>query len=276
MARFVSLETIILTSTFFICVFSIWTNYCAAFSVSDLKRFHCDDFCKIVACESIADCSKGRIIRNASYCGCCDACIKFLEINEPCEKPVEGSLKDIKAPRCKDGLKCINGKCSQDTDLMSRCLLLRKWMEEKRTEEDFVEDLWLPECDEDGSFKAKQVKKRKAICYNKQGTKLFGQEEPVYAKDMSCACSRHLDYLNQSMGISFNIHPQEHCTKTGDFERLQCIKDLCYCANPITGEVESRIVKTAYISKLPCYAGALTKQELVSEAIILEEKIMIF
>ncbi|CAL1291105.1 unnamed protein product [Larinioides sclopetarius] len=203
MARFVSLETIILTSTFFICVFSIWTNYCAAFSVSDLKRFHCDDFCKIVACESIADCSKGRIIRNASYCGCCDACIKFLEINEPCEKPVEGSLKDIKAPRCKDGLKCINGKCSQ-------------------------------------------------------------------------ACSRHLDYLNQSMGISFNIHPQEHCTKTGDFERLQCIKDLCYCANPITGEVESRIVKTAYISKLPCYAGALTKQELVSEAIILEEKIMIF
>ncbi|GBM12217.1 hypothetical protein AVEN_21022-1 [Araneus ventricosus] len=67
------------------------------------------------------------------------------------------------------------------------------------------------------------------------------------------------------MGIYSNIHPQEHCTKTGDFERLQCIRDLCYCAKPITGEVGSRVVKTAYISKLPCYDKKLHGKSIQKE-----------
>ncbi|KAF8790043.1 hypothetical protein HNY73_005127 [Argiope bruennichi] len=223
-------------------------------SASDLQKFRCyDGFCKAVACESITNCSKGRIIPNASYCGCCDACIKILEENEECDEHLMGSLRDIKAPRCKDGLKCINGKCTQDDNVKGPCLLLLNLMKEKRTEEDFADDLWLPECDENGGFKAKQIKKRKALCYNRQGEKLYGQEEPEFASNMTCGCSRHLDNLRKENPISFNTMPQEHCTETGDFERMQCIGDLCFCASPVTGEVNSRVVKTAYISRLPCY-----------------------
>ncbi|GIX93325.1 uncharacterized protein CDAR_287971 [Caerostris darwini] len=224
-----------------------------ALCISLQERLRCSkEFCSNVVCEPLAECSKGRIVPNATYCGCCSACVITLGENEKCVEPVPGSLRDIKVPECKAGLKCIQGKCSPVTDSIPPCLLLRKTIKSKSGEENYADNLWIPECDEDGTFKATQRKKQKVLCYDKQGNKIFGQAAP-HTKSMTCGCSRYLENLKIKNLLTFNIHRQEHCSAIGNFDQIQCIKDICYCAHPVTGQVEGRVVKSHYISKLPCY-----------------------
>lgn len=66
------------------------------------------------------------------------------------------------------------------------------------------------------------------------------------------ACSRYMLEKQRKNPSTYNIKPQEHCSQTGSFERLQCINDLCYCADEETGEVTGRVVPIKYFDKLPC------------------------
>ncbi|GFY08314.1 thyroglobulin type-1 domain-containing protein [Trichonephila clavipes] len=84
----------------------------------------------------------------------------FTEANKKCEEHGEGSLTNIKTPLCKAGYKCIGGRCSID-DSSPRCIQLRQRRQEKRNQEVYAEDLWIPECDENGNFQAMQHKKQK-------------------------------------------------------------------------------------------------------------------
>ncbi|GIY24088.1 uncharacterized protein CEXT_295791 [Caerostris extrusa] len=309
-----SFRTVVLLSSFGI----ILQN---ALCISLQERLRCSkEFCNSVVCEPLTECFKGRIVPNATYCGCCSACVITLNENEKCIAPVPGSLRDIKVPECKAGLKCIQGKCSPVTDSMPPCLLLRKTIKSKSGEENYADNLWIPECDEDGTFKATQrrKKKQKVLCYDKQGNKIFGQAAP-HTKSMTCGVGtgdlrlppllrtmgelldyifkvpiqirkllvrlimssrnrafpnsefqhaihkgvpRYLENLKIKNPLTFNIHRQEHCSATGNFDQIQCIKDICFCAHPVTGQVEGRVVKSHYISKLPCYKKEITEKDI--------------
>ncbi|GFU33630.1 uncharacterized protein NPIL_327741 [Nephila pilipes] len=252
--------------SFVIVLSNLCIIFCAEFSsISRLERFKCHKgFCKTITCETITHCPGGYIAPSSTYCGCCDSCIQILEENEECEEPLKGSLKDIKASQCEIGLKCIRGRCSLDDPLL-RCIQHRERRRKKRNQEFYSEDLWIPECDENGNFRATQHKKRKSICFDTHGNKLFGQMDPEFSENMTCGCSRHMDYLQKANPSTFNIHPQEHCSIYGDFESLQCIRDLCYCSDPVTGQVQGRIVKMAYINKLPCYDREIHDNGILKE-----------
>ncbi|XP_035205025.1 uncharacterized protein LOC118179980, partial [Stegodyphus dumicola] len=169
---------------------------------------------------------------------------------ETCEEPLPKPLENIATPQCQHGLKCFEGKCVLDEGRFS-CLLQRQYIESRKKEDIYASDISVPECDHQGFFKAKQQKKKKSICVDSLGKKLFGLEESALSENMTCGCSRHVDKL-MKQNEAFMTKPQEHCTSDGNFDRLQCIDDLCYCANLNTGQVESRIVKITHLDKLPC------------------------
>lgn len=38
----------------------------------------CSKLCDNIICQPVKECDNGVISKDASYCGCCEACIKFL------------------------------------------------------------------------------------------------------------------------------------------------------------------------------------------------------
>lgn len=38
----------------------------------------CTEFCGNIACQPIKECTEGVIVKNETYCGCCEACVKYL------------------------------------------------------------------------------------------------------------------------------------------------------------------------------------------------------
>lgn len=42
------------------------------------KKEACKTFCNSITCETIKQCKIGTIQKKASYCNCCDACVKYL------------------------------------------------------------------------------------------------------------------------------------------------------------------------------------------------------
>lgn len=43
-----------------------------------------------------------------------------------------------------------------------------------------------------------------------------------------------------------------HCTTTGDYEPLQCDEDMCWCAEPKTGQPTVSPVPQDDMERLPC------------------------
>nr|CAD7459120.1 unnamed protein product [Timema tahoe] len=145
-----------------------------------------------------------RLQPNGSVCGCCPGCVKFMRNGIACD--------DIN--KCGPGLVCKANKCELDK---TSCL----YYEHDNT----TNTMWIPSCDKDGYFSAKQCK----------GEKLTG--------------SRHISEL-QALGRK-NV--TLHCDSEGNYESLQCDSSLCWCANSQTGEPYTRLVPEKLIKILPCY-----------------------
>lgn len=210
----------------------------------------CEKFCKSIACETVNNCSGGIIASNGSYCNCCDVCVKF--IGGDCEEIIDGSLRKIVVSKCKTGLKCDKGKCVlEDSENANNCLKHRNWRQDKRGQDNYSDELWVPECDDQGHFKAKQDKYRKRICVDGDGNKLFGSGEDRL--ENNCECSRYMQKKFEENRLEYSIRPQEHCSPSGSFASIQCINNLCYCADKETGEINSMLVRRDNLDKLPCY-----------------------
>uniref|UniRef100_A0A4Q8K3G7 U3-Liphistoxin-Lsp1b_1 n=1 Tax=Liphistius sp. SGP-2016 TaxID=1905180 RepID=A0A4Q8K3G7_9ARAC len=222
-------------------------------------------FCRRIICEPIDECSGGEIVAHGSLCGCCDVCVKRLGEGEACEgyKAPPGGIPKAE---CKLGLECkLDLECKADTECKVcaideseiKCDIVVKWrkklLEESHHEEVYAKDLWIPDCDEKGLFRAKQCKQKKCFCVNKDGKRIFGQEERHLAANMTCACSRAMSIMQQQKKDSWMTKPQEHCTPSGDYDDLQCVDDLCYCADPATGGVIGKVTAMSFIELLPCY-----------------------
>lgn len=62
------------------------------------------------------------------------------------------------------------------------------------------------------------------------------------------ACSRRRAELEKSENRIVTLH----CTRTGDYEPLQCDNGLCWCAQPQTGQPTVGPVHEADMRRLPC------------------------
>ncbi|XP_056640131.1 uncharacterized protein LOC130447368 isoform X1 [Diorhabda sublineata] len=167
--------------------------------------------------------------------------------------------------RCSGSNEAAQYKCEVDTEckkfLRSRCLPQcisndNTCMSYYANTSDFSyskSSAWFkPDCQNDGFWKSKQCKggvNGKCICFDKFGTRLFGDTFYSKSKDMTCACSRRKAEL-MADGRSFVAF---HCNDLGNFEKLQCDSGVCWCAEEKTGEPTSIIVPEKAMFKLPCY-----------------------
>lgn len=210
----------------------------------------CKEFCKNIICQPIKECSDGVILKNESYCNCCEACVKFLDIGQACTDTIKGSIALGSQRRCKKGCICKNGKCELDPDVNS-CLLHRDIRKKLKETGKYANDIWIPQCDEEGNYEAKQKKTMKSVCFDKYGNKIFGNADNSVKN--FCACSRFTQEAMQKDPILFNIKAKEHCSLSGSFDTMQCINNLCYCSDENTGEVKSDLVRMDFLQVLPCY-----------------------
>ncbi|KAK4885002.1 hypothetical protein RN001_001273 [Aquatica leii] len=133
-----------------------------------------------------------------------------------------------------DKNSCLNQKLKLDNDL---------------------EYVWKPTCLPDGSWPAKHCKGEKnngrCFCYDTLGNRIFGQAFADKSSNMTCACSRKKVEI-RSQGDRF--YTTLHCDSVGNYEPLQCDDGQCWCAEPKTGKMISKVVPDTMMSLLPCYS----------------------
>ncbi|KAH1007326.1 hypothetical protein HUJ04_004577 [Dendroctonus ponderosae] len=110
-----------------------------------------------------------------------------------------------------------------------------------------------PACNNDGTWQAKQCKggvNGRCMCFDSNGGRIFGEALAKSAANMTCACSRRNADLQLTRLTSF------HCDSLGNYEPLQCDleSDQCWCMEPLTGALVSKVVPFKALSLLPCYS----------------------
>ncbi|XP_022235272.1 thyroglobulin-like [Limulus polyphemus] len=208
-----------------------------------------NNVCDMIQCPPVTECPNGEIINSASLCGCCPLCVSYIEKGELC-----GQGPTAAASLCKPGLSCNkdtkrcdeqNGPCVEERN--HRLSLL------ENKDYNFTESLWLPECDSNGNFKKKQCKGSKCLCFDENGNRIFGLAERALAENMTCECSREMWKRKNDEGLEWMTSPHEHCDSMGNYDELQCKDEICYCADPITGDPMGEATHIAGFHLLSCY-----------------------
>lgn len=201
----------------------------------------CPD-CSTISCFSTItqnDCAANEFISHgAGVCGCCPACVTGRTLGQTCS-PVDPSRS------CAPGLICsaTESICIVDTSTCTHTHHL--------TNNQLIQ--WLPKCDVNGNYEAKQCKGDRAsgrcFCVNNNGDRIFGWDWWRNSENMTCACSRKRNDL-ESQGLITTLH----CDQNGNFEELQCDNGICWCAEPETGKIEldTIAVPESMWTMLPC------------------------
>lgn len=178
------------------------------------------------------DCQgKEILVEGAGLLGVCPACLGGVIKGKSCED----------AP-CAPGLICRSKKCSMEAE---GCFRTRHINDQIKL---------LPFCDSNNTFSAVQCKgdrvTGRCFCSTDIGDKIFGWDWWRNADKMTCACSRWRHKLEED-GYSGAFL---HCSQNGNYEELQCTTSVCWCAEPMTGEVKlgTRIVPRQWWKSLPC------------------------
>ncbi|CAL1275925.1 unnamed protein product [Larinioides sclopetarius] len=63
------------------------------------------DICSRVRCMQANCTGRAVLVPNGGYCGCCDACVTYLNEGEECPIPLRGGSPPTR--KCSDGLECV-------------------------------------------------------------------------------------------------------------------------------------------------------------------------
>ncbi|XP_055377151.1 uncharacterized protein LOC129609244 [Condylostylus longicornis] len=195
-----------------------------------------------------ADCNKNEIITAKGTEFGCPACSsKGKQVRDVC-----GPFDDEK---CQFGLICNtdDGVCDLDK---STCAYIYH-LKNLREDEAKIDSSKLPTCEIDGTFAAVQCKgdriTGRCFCFSPEGKRIYGWAwwNELQDNQMNCACSL-LKYKMERQGLHGNTM---HCDKMGNFEELQCMDGMCWCADTLTGEIQNntRAVPETMWKFLPCY-----------------------
>lgn len=184
--------------------------------------FYCTEGACKAGCKPV-ECDGGRLIQNATTCGCCPICVKPLGEGSRCENTETASLP---SQECGPSLTCVDKVCVLNTD--KPCV--KKVQERLRdgATSEMVYGSPAPDCDIYGDFKPKRCKKGLIChCVDKNGTRIFGTALHSVADEMHCNCSR-------LQALSMAVAPERRlrCTANGNLSPLQCSDTHCYCLTP--------------------------------------------
>ncbi|XP_013190658.1 uncharacterized protein LOC106135032 [Amyelois transitella] len=116
-------------------------------------------------------------------------------------------------------------------------------------------------CLPDGQYAPVQCKgdyfTGRCFCSDANGTRIFGQMWRNEAQDMTCACSRRRAELEAAGNRGVTLH----CTRSGNYEPLQCDYGMCWCAQPRTGQPTTIPVPESEIQHLTCYNPAILGEQ---------------
>ncbi|XP_033607915.1 uncharacterized protein LOC111865888 isoform X1 [Cryptotermes secundus] len=180
-------------------------------------------------------CPQNSTLEPASkVCNMCDGCTAYIQKDGECE-PTSGIS-------CKPGyecdeqeLKCVAKSCS--------C--------QYKADNSYYKS-WTPRCD-GFDYAPVQCKGEKptgrCFCFDKKGNRIFGEQLWANAENMTCACSRQVQELQDQGRKDVTLH----CNEQGNYEELQCDDGLCWCAEEKTGKPISQILPENMMIMLPCY-----------------------
>ncbi|XP_054717276.1 SPARC-related modular calcium-binding protein 1-like [Uloborus diversus] len=211
-------------------------------------RFGCEkDFCEQLLekepCKEL-ECKNGRILKNATTCGCCDLCVQQLAEGEKCKNRVIGVIPD---EECGTGLICDQ---NEKICVPTKCLLQEREYESVAAASGAnVFMTPKPECDHFGFYKPVAcIPGALCFCVNKYGERIFGMDSAKNEKDMNCECSR-----------DFNEFPRQvrsgdflRCLPNGNYAPLQCTEKWCYCTD---GPFDDKVPFDTDIKDLFCCSG---------------------
>ncbi|KAK7870815.1 hypothetical protein R5R35_014405 [Gryllus longicercus] len=83
-------------------------------AITDVTNPRCSGFiCSLELCLPIEDCD-GEVYNNATECGCCPLCIKYLDAGRACGR--HGVLRFPERPTtmCRPPLRCVDGYCAAE------------------------------------------------------------------------------------------------------------------------------------------------------------------
>uniref|UniRef100_T1IVS3 Thyroglobulin type-1 domain-containing protein n=1 Tax=Strigamia maritima TaxID=126957 RepID=T1IVS3_STRMM len=228
------------------------------------QKLHCN--CEHIQCENIT-CPKDQVQTKIQEilegsCDCCDVCVKYKIKGEKCDndaKPVKKSVcsRFYTSDKCDVGLICdFDYYDSESTDEICSPDGYGPCFEElyvSYEEADRNSEWFLPiQCEKDGTYKPIQCKQDICFCVDKDGNRIFGDFPLLEAEQANCACSLMEVKLEEAAKVTGQF---DHviCQKNGNFHKLQCLRDTCFCVNETTGNLTSSIVPKTVVDQLSCY-----------------------
>ncbi|XP_045457535.1 uncharacterized protein LOC123667740 [Melitaea cinxia] len=218
-------------------------------------------------CPSTArDCSinnathSGLTLPSPTICNCCPYCLPLYNKGKPCS--LGGAGAGVTVGRCGHGLTC-----DRDTQL---CVRMKTKCHDAQDDYDnryekgetgIMETR--PECDEKGNYAPYVcIPSQTCFCQSEDGEKLFGEipYTGVFV-NMPCQCSRMAHKIEKLIGkdVPYPVFGLR-CTSNGNFNPVQCLNNICYCVDPITGVKrgdKTIDLTNEYVSNLPCYDANL-------------------
>ncbi|GFS54947.1 nidogen-2 [Nephila pilipes] len=220
--------------------------------VNSQHRFGCEaDFCtkKVGKCPKV-NCENGRLIRNATMCGCCDVCVESLREGEPCKTQIFASMPK---QECGNGLMCdkTSKKC---VSVNTKCVKDRRKHDSTSWSEEISLKKSRPECDEFGYY-ISMICLSDILCYcvDKNGERIFGTElaSKIDASQIHtyCNCSWEFNEFPRSVPDGDFLR----CLPNGDYDRLQCTEEWCYCMQDTNPNIADVTQFDTSLQNLICY-----------------------
>ena len=105
---------------------------------------------------------------------------------------------------------------------------------------------FIPQCDEDGFYTAKQCREAVCYCVDNHGKTLGFHTNIGLARNMNCKCARERDAYQKSglLGKMFR------CDAVGNYDTVQCVGSVCYCADENGSELLGAGAQKVHISEM--------------------------
>ncbi|XP_052754244.1 uncharacterized protein LOC113510491 [Galleria mellonella] len=223
-----------------------------------IDRVNCDILCEAGFCSSYRDevgcispvvncrannaTHKGIWLPSPTLCNCCEYCLPLYGENHHCSLGGPGTGTTV--GRCGDGLTCeaASSGGSFCTRMDTECHRAQDDYDDRYTrgETGVLEER--PNCDGKGNYSTFScIPTQTCFCQSEAGERLFG--EVLYLgthtkQNMHCGCSRFHERMRRSISPGVRlpvIGPR--CTSDGNFNPIQCVNNMCYCVDTITGEI---------------------------------------